>query len=281
MGLSWSRERYVRTFTRDTPSWLLAPWEARAFLLHLLRKLDRNGRIDLGDDGWEGLAATVMMPVEVVEGAVGHWLKRRTLVLEGSVLTMPNFVEAQECVASEALRAQQYRERKKVEPVTKRDEPSQNVTEHHAALRSVTRRHEPSRGVTERHSVPSVPSVPDLKKTNAGEGTGLAPEPAPFAPIPPSPIGPDIIGQCQIAGYPAPLEQDWIDCVLWYRSEGKPLVDSAATLFRWMGGKKRLEASAKARASPSRRGGPVQPAVPMRNVTPKEATDEECERLGF
>ena len=49
MALDWANERYeVRLYTRDTPNWTVAPWEARAVLPLILRKLDRKGILDLG-----------------------------------------------------------------------------------------------------------------------------------------------------------------------------------------------------------------------------------------
>lgn len=296
MSLEWSRERYVRAFTRDTPSWLLASWEARSFLLLLLRKLDRNGCLDLGEDMWDGLAATVMMPVEVVEPAAAYWLKRKTMIIEGTVLTMPKFIEAQECVASDALRAQQYRERKSV---TKRDDESRNVTERHETLPIVTENHEPSRNVTERHSVPSVPCLPYRAVPNPPEGESArtvvdvaVPPPAPSgvqrvaAPtpdgFPPSPITPELVEACKIDSYPVPTDQDWRECVTYYRSEGSPIVSPFDTLRRWMGNKKRFQASARARGSPPRRGGgPVQPMAALPDVKPAEVSEEELQRMGM
>ena len=303
MSLDWSRERYVRAFTRDTPSWLLASWEARSFLLLLLRKLDRNGLLDLGDDGWEGLAVTVMMPVEVVEPAVSYWLKRKTLVLDGATLRMPNFVEAQECVASDALRAQQYRERRRdSQPplVTKRDDSSQdvttesrNVTERHATSRDVTDRHEASRTVTPCCAVPSVPSVPCLpegERARALEPADSATRVKTAPPPPPSsPAGlevtPDAVEQCRMLGYPIPTTQDAQECALWHRANAKPIADPGAALVRWMGTAKRHQASAKSRDSPRGGRGPtkVQPAVPdapwRKPPPPEDETDPGLQKL--
>jgi hypothetical protein len=142
VALDWPSEQYVRLYTRNTPGWLVAPWEGRALLPLLIRALDRNGHLDLGDDPIEGLAATVMLPLEVVEVGLAYWVKRQTVVWSGTVLQMPNYVSAQECTKSDKLRAQEYRARKRV---TMRDEASQFVTD---PSRIVTERHEKSRDVT-------------------------------------------------------------------------------------------------------------------------------------
>ncbi len=51
MPLKWDDERYVRLYTRDTSTWLRLTWEGRFVLMALLRKLDRSGNLDLGDEG--------------------------------------------------------------------------------------------------------------------------------------------------------------------------------------------------------------------------------------
>ena len=35
--MRWEDERYVRIYTRDTPSWMLLSWDAQALFLQLLR----------------------------------------------------------------------------------------------------------------------------------------------------------------------------------------------------------------------------------------------------
>ena len=111
MSLEWSDERYVRLYTRDTSSWLLGPWEARAVLGPVLRKVDRAGTISLGDEGLEALAVVVLMPIEVVRVGMAWWLKRGTFELAGGTLVAVNFIEAQEAIASNAQRSREKRER--------------------------------------------------------------------------------------------------------------------------------------------------------------------------
>ena len=132
MSLDWSRERYVRLYTRDTPTWDMADWTEHALLAAVMRKLDRSGRMDLGKFGTRSLSA------------------------------MPNFVESQECAAAGALRTQLYRERVKLskEAVTPGDDASQFVTLGNESSPYVTNGDAQSRAVTSCDSVPcrAVPS---------------------------------------------------------------------------------------------------------------------------
>ena len=111
--MKWSSERYARLYTRDTANWVAGPWQARAVLPLVLRKLDRAGTLDLDDNGLEGLAAMVGLPLEVAEPGMAWWAKKGTLVMVGTVLTMPHYVEAQECIADGSLRTAEWRERRK------------------------------------------------------------------------------------------------------------------------------------------------------------------------
>jgi hypothetical protein len=186
-------------YTRDTPQWLLAPWEGRAVLPLVVRKVDRAGLIDLGDDGMEALAALTMLPLEVVEVGMAYWLKKRTFELVDGRLVMPNFLEAQEAAASDRKRATEHRERARdkaraTTSVTFRDGSSRaregvaaegdpdaesaasangaseptvtnrdaTITNRDAPSRTVTIRHDRSHGVTPSRAVPSLLSSPPL-----------------------------------------------------------------------------------------------------------------------
>ena len=143
--LDWSEEHWIKLYTRDTPSWVLGPWEARAVLAPGLRKLDRAGGIDLGDDGIAALAAMVSMPLNVVEAGMAWWIKRGTFRLEGTRLVMPNFREAQKARASAAQRMRELRARSRA---------LRNVT---APLRDVTGRSDQNR-------------IEEIRSEESGEG---------------------------------------------------------------------------------------------------------------
>ena len=109
MSLDWSKERYVRAYTRITPTWAMANWKERALFEAILKRLDRSGRMDLGKFGVRSLAATTEIPLDVVEASLPFWLDVGTLVMDGSILFMPNYVAAQTAVACVALRVEKHR----------------------------------------------------------------------------------------------------------------------------------------------------------------------------
>lgn len=163
--MDWSNEKYVRFYTRDTVAWLALAWQARALLPNLMRKLDRAGTLDLGRHGVRGLAALVALPVEVVEPGLASLLEDGCIEQHGAVLVMPNFIEAQEAAASDALRARESRARRRDAarrvgaPSAPPDEVSA-VTIRDEASRTVTDGHDASRPVTLCCAVPSTPSLP-------------------------------------------------------------------------------------------------------------------------
>lgn len=145
--MDWANERYARVYTRDTTTWKLLTWEARALLVLLLRKVDRMGVLEVGLDGHLGMAAHVEMPPDVVERALAQLVARGVVVDADGAYVLPNFLEAQEAVQTDAHRSREYRARKRDEAlhrdgVTKRDVPitkrDKTVTPRHTASRSVT-----------------------------------------------------------------------------------------------------------------------------------------------
>ena len=169
--MRWSDERYVRFYTRDSTHWLLGPWEARAVLGPVLRKLERDGTLDLGDDGLEALAVVVGLPPAVVEPGMAWWMRKGTFEIVAGRLVMPHFIEAQEARMSDAQRAREHRERSRDQAraggshVTERDSTVTKRDE------SITNRDGLSHGVTPSLPCRAVPPEP------AGP-----PEPAPEPP---------------------------------------------------------------------------------------------------
>jgi hypothetical protein len=108
--MDWANERYVRLFVRDTTTWKLLPWQSRALLPLILRKLDRAGVIDLGEDGEEGLAAVVEVPLEFLQEGLPALLKREVFKMAHGKFVMPNFMAAQEAKQSDAQRKRESRE---------------------------------------------------------------------------------------------------------------------------------------------------------------------------
>lgn len=144
--MDWSNESYVRVYTRDTTTWKLMDWRARTVLLHLFRKVDRAGVLDVGSDGVFGLAAVLELPLEVVEPGIAQLVTARgnaepTVVSTGTSYVLPRFLEAQEASQSDRQRKRASRDRRRTEALTQ----SRNVT---ASGTLVTSGHENVGGVT-------------------------------------------------------------------------------------------------------------------------------------
>lgn len=187
--MRWEDERYVRLYTRDTITWKLLPWQSKAILPLLLRKLDRAGVLELGDEDLEGVAALIEVPWEVVEAGLRGLLKRGVFLHSGKALVMPNFLAAQEVSMSDAQRKREQRERERNRRVSG-EKPipsgvSQNVTECHEMSQAVTPSHEASQSVTPYLAVPCL-TVP-LKETHV----------EPPAPLRLAPAGPKQPGRVE------------------------------------------------------------------------------------
>lgn len=159
--MRWEDERYVRLYTRNTVEWEMLPWESRCLWPLILRAVDRAGLLDLGKHGAKGLAALVKVPADFAETGLKGLLDDGCAELRGTVIVIPNFIEAQEATQSDAQRKRESRERARAlansEPVTNRDHESQNVTDGHENGQKVTNGHNLSQAVTSGHSVPSLP----------------------------------------------------------------------------------------------------------------------------
>jgi hypothetical protein len=115
LRLQWEEERYARVYCRDTLDWQALSWDAQALWCQLNRKATRSGRIDLGRIGRRGVAALLGRAelAQRLDQALQELLDDGCVVLEGSVLVIPDFVEAQEAVSSGAKRMRELRERQR------------------------------------------------------------------------------------------------------------------------------------------------------------------------
>lgn len=144
--MDWSNEAYVKVYTRETDDDLALSWEARAVWDAALKKFDRSGVIAT-KRGARGLAALVRIPIEVVERAIPELLTDGRLVERDDCFIAPNYIEAQEASKSDKLRQKESRERRR-SGVTFRDAP---VTNRDVIDPAVTKRDQPSQIVTDRH----------------------------------------------------------------------------------------------------------------------------------
>ena len=176
--MNWSDERYVRVYTRDTLNWQALSFDAQALLALLLRKVDRAGVLEVGRLGGKGIAVAIGHGHlwERLEPALNELLRDGCVTLRDAIVTVPNFVEAQEAVYTDAARARASRERRRdmarVTPasrdVTSQNEPSHGVP---AASRNVSptsrvsgheSRNDQMSARMSLRTVPSVPAVPSI-----------------------------------------------------------------------------------------------------------------------
>lgn len=116
--MRWEDERYVRIYTRDTPSWMLLSWDAQALFLQLLRKCDRAGIVDLGRHGARAIAVLVGRPQlwePQLRAALEELIAECCVLCDdaGEHLVIPGFIEAQETMQSDRLRQRESRERRR------------------------------------------------------------------------------------------------------------------------------------------------------------------------
>ncbi len=155
-GLDYPSERYVRLYTRDTVAWAALPWEAQALYPQILRKVDRAGVLDLGDELLADALAAIFprWPVETLERASETLVGKKWVGYnkEDNWLFVPGFKDAESAKMTSAQRSRELRARraageKEGRSVPGGDGASQNGTAGDAA----------GRGGTRRDSVPSLP----------------------------------------------------------------------------------------------------------------------------
>lgn len=178
--MDWTNERYVRLYTRDTTTWRRLGWDGQNVLMHLLRKVDRSGCLELGElEPWEAVMLHIGCPEDAARRGMDALLRVGTVTIRDGHITLPSFVEAQECTKSDRQRAREYRERRSAGDfthpahVTKRDDmPSQNVTQSSRVDRT---RHESTERVTPRHSVLCSAVQTSAEQEGDARGCALAP----------------------------------------------------------------------------------------------------------
>jgi hypothetical protein len=124
--MDWSRERYVRLYVRDSGTWVLLSWQARCVLPLLMRKLDRAGRLAIPTSTKPEVVIQKLLdvPMRVVRPALEELAAAGIVELTVSGLVMPNFPEAQDCIAPSTERVRKHRDRKEQHKVA-----FQNVSE--------------------------------------------------------------------------------------------------------------------------------------------------------
>ena len=247
--MKWEDERWIKVYTRDTASWIVLSWEARALFLEVLRKVDRAGAVSLGGCGTMGLAAVVRFPVDVTERALAELVARGQVVTSEDAVTVPNFIDAQEARSSSAARKRAERERRDMshavtrghanaDSVTPCDDRSQNVTKCHAESHEVTRSHTASRSEqnrTEQNRLrESAPEAAPTSHEPAVEAPKRA-KPKPSTSAPPAPA--EVAAWLAGLGVPALDDAKWgREVTRWldhHRAKGSRFVDWAAAWRTW------------------------------------------------
>lgn len=124
--MRWDDERYVRVYTRDTPSWCLLSWEARSIFLLLLRVVDRAGMLHIGRAGVRAVAAVLRAPEDVVTRALAELTEDGCLQVKATWLVVPNFTAAQETPQNDAARKRASREKAKARAMDGQDDPTEH-----------------------------------------------------------------------------------------------------------------------------------------------------------
>lgn len=112
--MDFANERYVRIYTRDTLTWKRMRFEGQTVFMHVARKLDRSGTLDLDDlEPAEAIFVITGVPMEFVEAGLAHLLRLDVFRVEDGRLYAPNWLAAQEAKATASARQQRYRDRQR------------------------------------------------------------------------------------------------------------------------------------------------------------------------
>jgi hypothetical protein len=139
--VDWENESYVRLYVRDTTTWRRMGWNAQCVLMHLLRRVDRSGRLELeGLPPWEIVALHTGAPSDVAKEGIERLLFLEVATLDMDALFLPTFTRAQTAKRADRLRQRESRDRRRT---------SQDVTDtHDTGSRLVTGGHDESSDVT-------------------------------------------------------------------------------------------------------------------------------------
>lgn len=204
--MNFEDELFVKLYTRDTVTWKMLEWQGRTVLMHLLRKVDRAGCLDLSECGIDGICAVIEVPEEVTNPGLDKCMKRGSVVIEGNQLRIPRFIAGQAARQSDRARARASRQRRAV-GLSRGDTPSsRNET---ASSQNVT---DPSREVTERHAESPIRREEKRRDQNRKEDPPVVPAAA-LGPAALPVAGPKKTESPKAAaspdGEPAKLEDAW------------------------------------------------------------------------
>jgi len=177
--VDWENERWIKVYTREQGSDMILSWDARALWLEIMKRLCRAGQLDMGGGGVKALAIMVRHDADAVAKALTELVKDGRVVINGDVLFVPNFHEAQDSRTANAER--QRRRREKVVADAKLAALSHPVTASHTETqRDTTRRDETIRDDTRKKGgAASAISLSAVSTLNELTGRSFKPEAKP------------------------------------------------------------------------------------------------------
>lgn len=122
--MDFSNEPYVRLYSRDSATWKRLGFDGQTCLMHLLRRANAIGVIELGDLApWQAAAVLCDVPEGIARAGVDKLIQLGCAAHSGGKLVFPRYLDAQNAAASDAQRKRESRAREALigEAVTKRD----------------------------------------------------------------------------------------------------------------------------------------------------------------
>src|SRR3990167_2958877 len=164
--MNWSDERYVSLYTSDTGDWMALSFDAQSLLMHLLRKCDRSGIIELGKRGKRSIAVMIGHASiwERLAPAVDELLVDGCIEVHDDKLLVRNHLEAQNTPQSDRVRKEESRIRRRDLTMAKESGTLPLVTNRDRGSRNVTESHERSHAVTNGHSDQNTPQSDRVRK---------------------------------------------------------------------------------------------------------------------
>ena len=254
--MNFEDEEYVRLYCKDTVTVRKIGWEGRLVLWEIMRKVDLAGVLDLQseDDEVEAVATLIGVPEEIVRVGLERLSSRGVTTHHGPSLVVTKFVEAQNAKRSDRLRAQEYRDRKKLELSGATREPSQTTRESDEASRCVTDNNESS-----------LPALPPPAPPHSHTHRVLA-EPSREHLRLGAELGVDV--NSEFARFKAQA-----------RGKGRQMADESACFELWLRDEGKRPKRSEPRASP-RNGGPAQCEDDLRRARNLAIENAEAGRYG-
>ncbi len=113
--MDWANEAWRRLYTRYTANWLALSFDAQAVFMHLIRRVDEDGRLDLGRRG-KAIVGTLIGHRDreaQIELAVDELVIDGCVEIHDTTLVIPNFIAAQ--TSEPESREKEEKEKKKQE----------------------------------------------------------------------------------------------------------------------------------------------------------------------